>query len=732
MVKPKFNPYIIGSPVHGAAFYGREKLVNVVETALAVNTVNLLVFYGQRRMGKTSLLQNMPLRDELKDNFVFVYVDTVDIYNRKAVDVLSYFTQKIVEAIPDSELLSLANLKQDSDSFRSQFLPTVYQAIGKKRLVILLDEFDIFEYKAGKLDPNSLDSALRTIEQLIRHESELAFIVAVGRGEEYGYAALNQVIRTGHWEKISLLEEEDTYKLITEPVKDTLNYQPEAIEEIRKLSAGHPYYTQLICYEIFNELQTIEGQEVRVADVRTAATKALETGSGGFNWLWEGFSPAERLMACLIAEAGHHTSEHTVTSTQLEATFKEFRIFRRSPEFNEALNGLTALDILQQSGPIKNIEYRYIVELVRNWICQEHPLAQERPNLLPHLSVRAAAEFEKGEKADTLQVALEHYRSAVASNPNHLQAQLALGQALENKGSMLEALSAFEAALWLDPENDTIRHKRDTIKLPQPPQSEGQSPRNRLPIFMVIGIIVLVLIGFFGYNAFGGATGTSIPTATIAAVTPTDTLTPQPTVEPSIISTNEPTIMPQPTVAPTVEEITPTATELEPTASLTAPPVDTSTPVSPAPTSTHTPVPPLPTSTNTPPTVTDTPVSEPAATSVPVVVKPTYSAPALLSPVQDTALSSGDEVILRWESVGELAENEQYAVRLIYQSQEEEQWSGDQLHSTEWILPRRFLEQVDGPDFKFKWFVYIERVNDGQTEAVSPNSETWTFYWKRG
>jgi len=190
----------------------------------------------------------------------------------------------------------------------------------------------------------------------------LAFIVSLGRGREKLLSNLNRITRTGHWAKVSLLEEEDTERLIVEPAQERLTYLAEAVEAILTLSAGHPYYTQLLCYEIFNELQIEGGNQVRLPDVHKAAEKALETGTGGFGWLWEGLSPAERVIASLVAEAAEDGPDGIVTEAQLSATFEKNHIHRRGLELTEALKELVALDIIEQKGPDN---YRYVVELVR-------------------------------------------------------------------------------------------------------------------------------------------------------------------------------------------------------------------------------------------------------------------------------------------------------------------------------------------------------------------------------
>ena len=51
------NPYLAGPPVtNQAGFFGREDILQDVEATLRDVTHNSVILYGQRRVGKTSLL----------------------------------------------------------------------------------------------------------------------------------------------------------------------------------------------------------------------------------------------------------------------------------------------------------------------------------------------------------------------------------------------------------------------------------------------------------------------------------------------------------------------------------------------------------------------------------------------------------------------------------------------------------------------------------------------------
>jgi hypothetical protein len=79
----------------------------------------------------------------------------------------------------------------------------------------------------------------------------------------------------------------------------------------------------------------------------------------------------------------------------------------------------------------------------------------------------------------------------------------------------------------------------------------------------------------------------------------------------------------------------------------------------------------------------------------------------------------------------ELLPNEYYVVRLRYSYQGSEQFGGGNTTGASWAVPLDLIDKIDGPDYRFEWWVFVER-KDGENKYVpiSPNSETRSFIWK--
>ncbi|MFM6347444.1 MAG: hypothetical protein ACKPFK_20170, partial [Dolichospermum sp.] len=136
------NPYIIGRPLFpNETLFGREGIFNLINARLQQNA-QLTLFYGQRRVGKTSILKQIPQRiaETITDQFIVISLDFQDHPDSSLENILHYIANKILETtkISDDFLTNLANaINSHIDVFSDQFLPTIYEELGDKKLVFL-------------------------------------------------------------------------------------------------------------------------------------------------------------------------------------------------------------------------------------------------------------------------------------------------------------------------------------------------------------------------------------------------------------------------------------------------------------------------------------------------------------------------------------------------------------------------------------------------------------------
>ncbi len=72
------NPFNTGSPARGEGFLGRQTVIRSIHSFLRNKTQFNLLLFGQRRIGKTSLLRKLQEDPELVDMAVPVYFNLQD------------------------------------------------------------------------------------------------------------------------------------------------------------------------------------------------------------------------------------------------------------------------------------------------------------------------------------------------------------------------------------------------------------------------------------------------------------------------------------------------------------------------------------------------------------------------------------------------------------------------------------------------------------------------------
>ncbi|MGK7872633.1 MAG: pentapeptide repeat-containing protein [Xenococcaceae cyanobacterium] len=369
------NPYIIGRPIRANEpylFFGRKKLFAFIKDNLLQGTGGsggkTILLSGQRRIGKTSLLQKIPKAVDLKE-FVFVQFDLQGRASQSLPKILEALAEEIYwhpEVEGKVELLLHQNLEDNPEVFATHFLPKVYEALDGKNLVLLLDEFDVLEDDRREAAANQFFPYL---ESLIQHQEKLFIIPVVGRRLD-DMPRLLRLFRNAPNEKIGLLEREDARKLITKPAEDILKYSDEAIEAILELSSGHPYFTQLLCSNIFSRAREKECPEVTRDDVEAVIDSAFESGEAGLTWFWDGLPPIERLVFSAIAEA-----QEKGKLGELWSPFREYGVLQ--PDHLSAAERRLFAEGFLEVDPENSGVYKVAVELVRRWLVKKHSLRQE-------------------------------------------------------------------------------------------------------------------------------------------------------------------------------------------------------------------------------------------------------------------------------------------------------------------------------------------------------------------
>ncbi|WP_333484362.1 ABC transporter substrate-binding protein [Microcoleus sp. K1-B6] len=373
--KKQKNPYIVGTPIEEPEkFFGRESLFSFIDDNLRQN-VQVILLHGQRRIGKSSVLKQIP-NFVGNNEFIFVRFDLQDQGQSNLSSILHYLAREIVDHLlleGQVQPPNLEDLEAYTNIFSDNFLPSVYQAIGDRNLVLLLDEFDVLDQNNDIVNKGA--GFFNYLNSLTSEQKRLFIIPVVGRHLN-DLENLRSLFRGAPYQEIGFLDYVSAQRLIVNPANNVLQYELDAIKAILELSGGHPYFTQVICFAIFGTARDLNNWTVTRADVESIVGKAIESAEAGLAWFWEGLSISEQAIFSAVAEAQKIASEQGQLLPEGPLTLLKSYGVIETDSLVEAARKLAEKGFLDDTGR------RVKVELVRRWLVKCHPL-QEISQLKP-------------------------------------------------------------------------------------------------------------------------------------------------------------------------------------------------------------------------------------------------------------------------------------------------------------------------------------------------------------
>ncbi len=356
------NPYVIGVPLTEelAIFTGRADVGAEIEQALRDKLHPPLLLYGQRRMGKTSLLQN--LGRLLRSDVVPLYVD-LEGPAMKAPDHAGFLYNVARAAVTSAERfrsVALPRLGREAlaaDPFTAfdEWLDDVERALGTRTALLLVDEMEKLGTQDGAaaFDERPI---LEMLRNLIQHRRRFKVLLAGSHGfdELVRWSSYLINVRTLH---LGNLKEDEARKLVERPVPGfPLRYEPDACDRVVALTRGHPFLVQLLCAEIVahkNAQPPAERRLARLADVEASVRPALGHGEMYFGDLEHNQAGLEG--AALLRRLAADGEGATMTEDALAAGAQG--------DVPAVLRRLVRREILERAeGGV-----RFRIELVRRW-----------------------------------------------------------------------------------------------------------------------------------------------------------------------------------------------------------------------------------------------------------------------------------------------------------------------------------------------------------------------------
>ncbi len=255
------NPYVYGNPVRGLLFVGREDVLRRLEELWgSEGQCPSVVLYGHRRMGKSSVLQNlsglhMPQRSIVVDfnlQRIGRVRSTGELLHGLA---LKLFDEANIAGLTAGQLEEPGEaefLGADRNPYMAfdRFLGRLGRARAGHRFLVAVDEFELLEeqIQEGRLERHLLAAFRATFQT---YPWFIMIFAGLHRLDELRQDYWNPLFASVTSIEVSFLSERAARVLITSPSPDfAIDYDGDAIARILSLTNGQPYLIQLICHSL--------------------------------------------------------------------------------------------------------------------------------------------------------------------------------------------------------------------------------------------------------------------------------------------------------------------------------------------------------------------------------------------------------------------------------------------------------------------------------------------------
>lgn len=382
------NPYVVGTPLEtrSGVFFGREDIIAQVHDRLirpAQRTILILI--GERRCGKTSALRQLQYR--LEGDLVPLFIDMQGLTATDLQGFLWWLSWRMKEALDERgvavQLPSFEEFQSGPPDyqFESVVLPAVRRALGGRRVLLMLDEFEVL---AQRVMNNSFDArAFDYIRHLMQHGEGIEFLFA-GTHVLRQFAAnyVTFLFNIGVFINVDFLRRDDAVRLIREPVAHAgVTFTPDALEAVLELAGAHAYFTQMFGFHLVERLNRLRKREVTRTDVEEESGPVIAAAGAHLDHLWGQLGPAERLLIAFFVEQcprGERLAENELLAALIreDSTVRPF-VFRTALEKLMAVGLLRATEITDADGrPARALSLT--AEVYREWLRRAHPFSRLR------------------------------------------------------------------------------------------------------------------------------------------------------------------------------------------------------------------------------------------------------------------------------------------------------------------------------------------------------------------
>ena len=375
------QPYSLEAVETEDQLVGRGDVIKSLLNRLRAEKIESSIICGQRRVGKTSIARVLQQKLQPIEGYITIFI---------GIGALNMLTpDKFVNSLGDAILREIATQgfsdKASSIVFDgslaslTSYMKTLHRSRPEVRFVMIFDEFDDIPSELYRYTPiaNTFYQNLRSLSS----EGYIGFVLVGGENMiliQQSTDKLNKfdTVRVDYFDKGKYWN--DFQDLVRRPTNGHLEYSDDAVQSLYEFTEGNPYYTNLICRQIYAHACEDRNSYISQDEVERAAVESLDAlQANSVNHFWkDGIrvdDPAlrdeietQRRKFLLGFASARRRSRNLVTRQELNAT----DVLKSEPAVGELIDSFVSRGVLiAENGGFRLVSVHLDERAMRRGVC---------------------------------------------------------------------------------------------------------------------------------------------------------------------------------------------------------------------------------------------------------------------------------------------------------------------------------------------------------------------------
>ncbi len=349
------NPYIVDRPLDGQdLFFGREQAISFFEQAWQ-GEQRLFLLYGNRRIGKTSLVNQLQFR--------LIAYDLRSVDWDEIPENVEYPLDRVMWAVArarDWPAPERPRANQGTAYYAEYLGQQAQRGMDTEPVVVCIDGIPAQVCAADESWPE----LLQNLKHILEGGPVIVLLTIEGRPEECVTAGedLRPVVLGG-------LSHEETEEVLLLPARGQLTYDLASMRRIYALTGGEPYLVQLFGHTLYE--QRARRGWVSLTEIDGAIGPVIEQAAPLFVEMWNRCTVPAHIVMCVFAKG---IGTHGIGSADdIRRRLARLRVDMPLDDIQAALTELTQRDVVERLG---GGLYRFRNALYLRWLRENKDAVQ--------------------------------------------------------------------------------------------------------------------------------------------------------------------------------------------------------------------------------------------------------------------------------------------------------------------------------------------------------------------